>query len=94
MATLIEWNGRETQIRPKNPEQGFTLDELYLLIECELVEITSLADGRLMVMDELGRLRVPRRPVNVRATTIYQEGRATGLAILGDVVVGCPGEIL
>jgi hypothetical protein len=94
MATLIEWNGKETEVHPKNAAQGFTLPELYKLIDCELVEITSLADGRLMVMDEMGRIRVPRPPVNVKATMIYQVGRATGLAILGSVVVGCPGEIL
>lgn len=93
MATLIEWNGKETELRPKNASQGFTLRELYKLIDCDLVEIVSLADGRLMVVDEMGRIRVPRPPVNVKATKIYQEGRATGLAIVGSVIVGCAGEI-
>lgn len=94
MATFIEWTGKETEVRPAIPERGFALEELYKLIGCELVEIVSLEDGRLMVMDEEGKLKLPRLPVNVRATKLFQAGRPTGLAIVGNVLIGCPGEIL
>jgi hypothetical protein len=92
MATLIDWTGKETEVRPAIPERGFSRDELAKLLEGP-VEISSLADGRLMVVAN-AELRRPRGPVNVRATKIFQEGRATGWAIFGNVLVGCPGEIL
>jgi hypothetical protein len=89
MATLIEWNGKETDIRPKHAEQGFSRGELEKLLE-GLVEIMSLEDGRLMVTANLAR-----GPVNIKATKLRQRGSTTaGFAIVGSVVVGCPGEIL
>jgi hypothetical protein len=94
MATLIEWNGRETEIHPKNPQSGFTREELSALTGGGIPQISSLADGRLMVADELGKLAIPRLPVNIKATRLYQAGTTSGWAIVGNVVVGCPGEIL
>lgn len=95
MATLIEWNGQETEVRPTIPERGFTRDELSTLLEGAPVEYLSLADGRLMVIiEQMGTLRTQRGLVNVKATLIFQQGRGTGLAILGSVIIGCPGEIL
>ena len=88
MATLIEWNGKETEIRPKNAAQGFTRGELEKLLVGALT-IESLEDGRLMVSTDA------RGPVNLKATKLRQAGSTTaGLAIIGSVVVGCPGEIL
>lgn len=94
MATLIEWDGTETEIHPKNPDRGFTRDELSKLTGGGIPQIVSLSDGRLMVADEMGKLKIPRLPVNVKATKLYQAGSATGWAIVGNVVIGCPGEIL
>jgi hypothetical protein len=94
MATFIEWNGKETEFRPTIPERGFTRDELseILRIREASVEFISLADGRLMVVD--GDNYRTRGPVNVKATKLFTEGgRPTGLAIVGSVIVGCPGEI-
>jgi hypothetical protein len=95
MATLIEWNGKETEIHPKDPQRGFTREELSELTGGGIPQISSLSDGRLMVADELGKLVIPRLPVNLKATKLYQAGSpGSGLAIVGNVVVGCPGEIL
>jgi hypothetical protein len=48
-----------------------------------------------MVADELGKLAIPRLPVNLKATKLYSAGtESSGWAIVGNVVVGCPGEIL
>ena len=92
MATLIEWNGKETDIRPKNAEQGFSRGELEKILGGP-VEIVSLEDGRLMVADAANYRA--RGPVNIKATKLRQSGSTTaGLAIVGSVVVGCPGEIL
>ena len=93
MATLIEWNGKETEIHPKNPQRGFTREELSELTG-GIPQISSLSDGRLMVVDEMGKLALPRQPVNLKATRLYAAGSETGWAVVGNVVVGCPSEIL
>jgi hypothetical protein len=93
MATLIEWNGKETEIHPKNAFHGFTREELSELVGGGIPQIVSLPDGRLMVTDEMGKLKLPRLPVNLKATKLYR-GDGTGWAIVGNVVIGCPGEIL
>jgi len=94
MATLIEWNGTETEVHPKNPQRGFTREELSELTG-GIPQISSLSDGRLMVADEMGKLAIPRQPVNLKATRLYAAGtESTGWAIVGNVVVGCSGEIL
>lgn len=95
MATLIEWNGKETEIHPKNAFHGFTREELSELVGGGIPQIVSLPDGRLMVTDEMGKLKLPRLPVNLKATKLYKAGTdGTGWAIVGNVVIGCPGEIL
>jgi hypothetical protein len=93
MATFIEWTGKEREVRPTIPARGFTRDELSEILEGARVEFVSLADGRLMVVDA-DNYRA-RGPVNIKATKLFQEGdRPTGPAIVGSVIVGCPGEIL
>jgi hypothetical protein len=95
MAILIEWTGTETEIFPKNPQVGFTREELSALTGGGIPQISSLSDGRVMVADELGRLAIPRLPLNIKATKLYQAtSPASGWAIVGNVVIGCPGEIL
>jgi len=49
MATLIEWNGKETEIHPKNPQRGFTREELTELtggIPSDLLALRRPSDGR------------------------------------------------
>ena len=41
MATLIEWNGKETEIHPKNASQGFTREELAKIVGGP-IDISSL----------------------------------------------------
>lgn len=92
MATVILTDSSRVVVSPADPENGFTLAELYALIGCTTIEVVNLADGRMMVADEDGRSK--RLPVNLVATRLYQEaGGPTGWAIVGNVVICEHGEL-
>jgi len=94
MATLIRADGAETTILPKDPKRGFAFEgELYELLRCEMIEVVHLADGRLMLLDEEGKLRRPRKAANEKATKLlHQAGGSPFDVVLGDVVIAEPGE--
>lgn len=83
MAILITPAGKERTVAPADPKRGFTLTELYSLVECTTVQAISLADGRLMWMDEEGKFRTVLA-INTKATVLLS--LAGGM--LGDFVVG------
>lgn len=71
---LIKATGEVSEIAPENPEIGFTLQECQELIGCDLVEVIRLSDGRLMIIDESGKVK--KGPViNDEATVLYRNGR-------------------
>jgi len=84
------------KLRTKSTLSGrFVGFERGRLLGCELIEIVHLADGRLMLLDEEGKLRRPRQPINLRATQLLHE--AGGLpfdVVLGDVVIVEPDELM
>lgn len=58
MATLIKVDGSQKDVFPANKENGFTLEELYGLLECEMIEIaTTFQDGKMLLVDEEGLLK-------------------------------------
>lgn len=58
MATLIKIDGSQKEVFPNDKENGFTLKEVYELIECQMVEIACrFADGKIMLVDEEGLLK-------------------------------------
>lgn len=67
MAQLIYANGRVENVSPKNGTD-FTLEELNEFVG-GYIEIVYLNDGRLMVVNEEGKLKA--LPINVRATALY-----------------------
>jgi len=81
MATLILEDGRERTVTPANATQGFTLAELYSAIGCDVVEVVWLRDGRLLLIDENGKL--VGREVNDVATNL-----ARAVLQAHDVIVG------
>jgi hypothetical protein len=81
MATLILEDGRESTMTPANAKTGFTLAELYSAIGCDVVEVMRLRDGRLLVIDENGKL--VGREVNELATHL-----ARAVLQTHDVIVG------
>ena len=75
------------------PENGknFKLQELYKKIGCKLIEVVSLNDGWIMIIDEEGKLN--DKPVNNIGTAYLRQTRHTQDYIVGDIVL-CPSEML
>ena len=60
MAKLFYFDGDEVktkEVTPKNPEEGFTLKELYAMLDCDLIEIFHINDEEMFVCDEEFRLK-------------------------------------
>lgn len=68
MATLIFTNGEKKRVVPENGKT-FQLQELRRLVECDWIEVVNMKDGRLLVVDEEGKLRKKR--CNTAASIIY-----------------------
>ena len=90
MATLIRaTDGSESTVRPKTTE-GFSLQEVYDLIGngCDIVETVQLNDGRIMLLDEEGKIRNDTLIVNEKATRLLAEaGGIPGDAVVGNVLI-------
>jgi hypothetical protein len=87
MATLYRENGTAEEVQPANGS-SFTLQEMQTLVG-GYIEITETRDGRLMVLDEEGKLKGKR--MNLPATMLYRYGSYD--PIVGDVVIGTRGEL-
>ena len=73
---LIEAKGIVIPINLIDPKKGFQLNELYTLLECNLVEVVPLHDGRIMICDEESKL-VDEPIINEEATKLYRINRMT-----------------
>lgn len=82
-ATLYYTSGKTESVTPQNGKI-FTLKELQDFVG-GWIEVGYLDDGRLMVVNEEGK--VNNLPYNSRATEIYQEHVYRGDVILGNAVV-------
>lgn len=72
---------------------GATLAHLYRLLDCSVVQMVTLDDGRAMWMDEEAKLRSPMLPVNDRATALlHSAGGVPWDVVVGPVVITAPGE--
>lgn len=90
MATLLKADGSSTEVSPKNGKD-FSLEELYSLIGCELVELVQLPKGRTMWLDEEGKLKHPPKPRNSEATVLlHMAGGSPMDYIAGDALI-CEG---
>lgn len=83
MATIIYPSGIKTAVEPKNPKEGFSLEELYEIIETDMVEVISISKDSIMIMDEEGKLK--GKDVNEEATLLA--GVLPYDRIVGTVVV-------
>ena len=75
-AYLIEENGDIHEVTPKDLKNGFQLKELYLMLECDIVEVIPLANGNIMICNEESKL-VDEPVINQKASELYREGRPT-----------------
>ena len=95
MATLIHPDGTEIDVAPSGEDGSvtFSLAELYKHLECDMVQVIALPDGREMWCDEEARLREPEPPVNAKATALYAAaGGIPGAPVLGRVLVASHDE--
>ena len=82
MNEIIRVNGAREEFLPADGRH-YTLEEMYKATGCDMVQIVATKDGRLMVLDEEGKLK--GRPVNQVATGLYLYGNQD--PIVGDVLV-------
>ena len=70
MAKLYKDDGTVLEIEPRNGRR-FELEELYEILECELVEMVFLRGSQIMLIDEEGKLT--NSTFNKNATAIFNE---------------------
>ena len=75
MAKLITVDQKIKEVFPTNGKY-FELQELYGLIDCNMVETVYLHDNRPMVIDEEGAFKGPKN-INIIATKLYKKNRMT-----------------
>ena len=80
MALLITTSGEQVVVSPR--EDRFSLEEMYALLDCACVQVIALDNGRIMWIDEEGKLK-PHQ-INPVATELL--ARAGGIP--GDYIAG------
>lgn len=88
-AQLIRVNEEPKDITPENGTD-FNLQELYRLLECDMIQIITLAEGTIMIMDENGKFRAER---NDTATAMARPYLFTGDYVSGHVIV-CDSDMV
>ena len=88
MAKVIPVVGEPYEVQPKNGK-FFELEELQKIVE-GYIEIVRLDNGKLMVVNEEGKLA--GLPFNEIATAIYQKYRGFD-CIVGNVIISNKHEI-
>ena len=83
---IIRADGTWEEMLPADG-QHYTLEELKSVVGGGYIEIVHLPDGRLMVLDEQGKLN--KLPFNVEATDLFTLGKVVTVSddIAGDVLV-------
>lgn len=89
MAQIIKSNGQVIETAPKNGTD-FQLEELQSIVG-GYIEIVNLRDGRLICLNEEGKLY--NLPYNNKATDILRAVFRTNDFIVGDVLVCKEDEI-
>ncbi len=90
MATLIMENGEQLLVLPKDKKKGFSLEEMYGALDCDMVEMRHIENtGQIVLMDEEGKGR--NRDINPTATALlFPRG---GDVVVGPVLVCDHGEL-
>lgn len=80
MALFIKQDGSREFVYLQDKSNGFTLDELYDLIGCQLIETYTLENGPIFIFDEEGRFN-PYNCINLKASWL------ANIQLVGNVVV-------
>jgi hypothetical protein len=87
MGKLVKTDGTEEDLQPRNKKFVFN-GELYKILTTDMIQVIRLADGSLMLLDEMAKLHRPLKPLNQKATELLrQAGSLPGDYVLGDVVI-------
>jgi len=89
MAVIIHPDATWKQIHPKGKK--FTLEEMYELIGCSLVEAVYLRNGDIAWIDEEGKLK--EHEVNDLASNLLHYALRSGDYFAGTVLITSPGEV-
>jgi hypothetical protein len=92
MARLFHPDGSVAEVTPANGT-AFTLEELYAILGCDIVEMRSLSSGRVMVFDEEGKLRRPLPPRNLNATLHIFDRIRRDDYVVGPALICSPAEV-
>ena len=84
MAQLIRTNGTRETIKPADSFNGFSLDELYALINCDMIQHVPVGTFGI-VIDEEGKLR--GQELNAVATRQFRSQLLPGDVLVGNVLV-------
>ncbi len=80
-AILIHEDSKTESIKPENGKD-FSLQELYKLLNCELVEIVYIRNSnKILIIDEEGKLK-PNPILNLKATQMCPPHTIVGKAVL------------
>jgi hypothetical protein len=93
MAEVIKVDGTRVAVTPKNGTD-FTFQEVYPLIGTDIIEVAEATDGRIILLDEEGKLK--GKPINKAATELYKYAMVDGRpwdVIVGDVLVCADSEV-
>jgi len=83
--------GKSFVIKPNNDiyefKGEFTLDSLYEVLDCEMIEVVNLKDDMILICDEEALYKA-HPVVNMIATNMYQEAYGTNeVGIIGKCII-------
>jgi len=90
MAELVTAKGSTSTVFPQ--DTLFTLKEIYSLLNCNLVQIISLNDGRIMWLDEEGKFK-PHFFNSTATRLLHESGGMDDDYIAGDVLITSQEEV-
>ena len=90
MAELITVQDTTTTVFPQ--DSIFTLKEIYSLLNCNMVQIVSLNDGRIMWLDEEGKLK-PHFSNATATQLLHESGGMDDDYVAGDVLITSQDEV-
>ena len=90
MAILIKTSGEQVEVSPQ--ETRFTLEQMYSLLGCGCVQVIFLDDGRIMWIDEEGKLK-PHQVNHVATELLARAGGIPGDYIAGSALITDNNEV-
>lgn len=85
MATLVRYTGEQDEVLPADKTEGFSLAEIYVLLNCDTIQTIMLRDGRIMLIDENAKFK---RGAEQRYNDIATVYLADAGGIPGDWITG------